>query len=205
MRPCSCPNHHDRIRFVVVTGGPGAGKTALLELARRVSCRHIAVLPESASIVFGGGFPRLPDAAARRCSQRAIYQVQCELEKLARTRSDLCLVLCDRGTLDGLAYWPGEPEQYWHELGTTHEEQLARYDGVLHLGVPPAEHGYAETALRIESASEAAAIDERIAGAWSGHGRVEYIASDANFVTKMDAATRALRRLAPACCAVGQA
>jgi predicted ATPase len=190
---------------VVVTGGPGAGKTALLELARRISCEHVAVLPESASIVFGGGFPRLRDDPARSCSQRAIFHVQSELEALARGRKNTALVLCDRGTVDGLAYWPAGPGDYWAQLGTSHEKELARYDGVLHLEVPPAQHGYATTAMRIESPDEAASIDDRIAEAWAAHPQVERVASNANFVTKMDEATQALRRLAPACCTVGQA
>ncbi len=45
-------------RRVVLTGGPGAGKTAALEVIRRLYAPHVQVLPEAASIVFGGGFPR---------------------------------------------------------------------------------------------------------------------------------------------------
>jgi predicted ATPase len=188
--------------MVVVTGGPGAGKTALLEMARRVSCEHVAVLPEAASIVFGGGFPRLGDERARRCSQRAIFHVQHELEELATTQADVALTLCDRGTLDGLAYWPGKPEQYWAELGTTREQQLARYHAVIHLQVPPREHGYAITGLRIESAEEAARIDDAIARAWEGHPRVERVESTPNFMDKIAAAALKLERLAPSCCTV---
>ncbi len=31
---------------MVLTGGPGAGKTAILELVRRTLCPHVALLPE---------------------------------------------------------------------------------------------------------------------------------------------------------------
>lgn len=57
MVACACKDVHERKR-VVLTGGPGAGKTALLELVRQSFCTHVKVLPEAASIVFGGGFPR---------------------------------------------------------------------------------------------------------------------------------------------------
>lgn len=50
---------HER-RRIVLTGGPGAGKTALLELIRQSFCSHVTVLPEAASIVFGGGWDGHP-------------------------------------------------------------------------------------------------------------------------------------------------
>lgn len=56
--PCNCRLPFHDARLVVVTGGPGAGKTAVLELAARSFCEHVAILPEAATIVFGGGFPR---------------------------------------------------------------------------------------------------------------------------------------------------
>jgi hypothetical protein len=46
-----------RPRMVVITGGPGAGKTALIEVARRHFCHHVGFSPEAASILFRGGFP----------------------------------------------------------------------------------------------------------------------------------------------------
>jgi AAA domain len=105
MVACECIDVHKR-RRVVLTGGPGAGKTALLELIRQSFCAHVKVLPEAASVVFGGGFPREDDPTCRRAAQRAIFYVQRELE-IAGDSHNPAIVLCDRGTLDGLAYWPG--------------------------------------------------------------------------------------------------
>lgn len=73
-------------RRIVLTGGPGSGKTACIELARRVFSHHVTTLSEAAGIVFGGGFPREPDVIARRCAQRAIFHVQVELERIAASR-----------------------------------------------------------------------------------------------------------------------
>ena len=39
MKPCPCSDSH-RTRRVVLTGGPGAGKTAVLELIRQSFCEH---------------------------------------------------------------------------------------------------------------------------------------------------------------------
>ena len=54
--PCICDEAGHRPRLVVITGGPGAGKTALLETVRYHFCQHVSVLPESASLIYGGGF-----------------------------------------------------------------------------------------------------------------------------------------------------
>ena len=55
-KTCDCSETH-KTRRVVLTGGPGAGKTAVLELIRQNFCKHVKVLPESAGILFGGGIP----------------------------------------------------------------------------------------------------------------------------------------------------
>src|SRR4249919_3713171 len=103
MTRCGCTAVHAR-RRIALTGGPGAGKTALLEMVRQAFCSHVRILPEAASIVFGGGFPREDDLACERASQRAIYHVQRELEASADAHN-AAIVLCDRGTVDGSAYW----------------------------------------------------------------------------------------------------
>ena len=104
MTACECARVHSR-RRIVLTGGPGAGKTALLELIRQAFCSHVTVLPEAAGIVFGGGFPREDDDECRRAAQRAIFHVQRELEAVGDSHSP-AVVLCDRGTIDGLATGP---------------------------------------------------------------------------------------------------
>ena len=121
---------------IVITGGPGAGKTAVLELARRDLCKHVEILPEAARIVFGGGFPRRVDDVGRRGAQRAIFHVQDELERMGAQSSIAATLPCDRGTLDGLAYWPGSWDEYFRELATTMQAELARYAVVIHLRVP---------------------------------------------------------------------
>jgi hypothetical protein len=56
--PCSCAAVDHVPRLVVLTGGPGAGKTATLEVVQRELSRHVVVVPEAASILWKGGFPR---------------------------------------------------------------------------------------------------------------------------------------------------
>lgn len=197
MRPCDCRDVHQR-RRVVLTGGPGAGKTAVLELIRQSFCMHVKVLPESAGIVFGGGFPRGPDVELRRAAQRAIFYVQRELEAIGDTGNP-AVVLCDRGTVDGVAYWPGGPD-YLASVGTTLEEQYARYDTVIHLRTPGAAGYNHLNPLRIESPAEAEAIDERILRAWDDHPRRFLVEASTDFVEKAQRAIAILRDEVPECC-----
>ena len=104
MLACECAVAHQPKR-IVLTGGPGAGKTAVLELIRQAFCEHVVVLPEAAGVLFGGGFPRGSHEISRRAAQRAIYYVQRELEASAVVEQP-AIILCDRGTIDGAAYGP---------------------------------------------------------------------------------------------------
>jgi predicted ATPase len=196
---CECSNVHER-RRVVLTGGPGGGKTALLELIRQSYCSHVRVLPEAAGVVFGGGFPREDDPACRRAAQRAIFHIQHELEAAGDSHNP-AVVLCDRGTIDGLAYWPGPTEEFWSSLSTTLENELSRYDAVIHLRTPTQERGYNhDNSLRTESASAAADIDARILQAWERHPRRFVIESSTEFLDKAAIALEVLRGELPECC-----
>lgn len=198
---CDCTKPFHIPRLVALTGGPGAGKTAVLETIRRELCDHVLVLPEAAGIVFGGGFPREKTLPYRSAAQRAIFHVQRELERAAIESQRAAIVLCDRGTIDGVAYWPADEDSFWRENGTTQASELARYAAVIHLRTPPIEHGYnRQNPLRIEDAREAAAIDERIAHAWASHpGRI-VVASNHDFLVKVETAIALVREQVPECC-----
>ncbi len=199
--PCHCTGKTHAPRLVAVTGGPGAGKTAVLELARRTFCRHVAILPEAAGILFGGGFPRHDTDSGRRAAQRAIYRVQSEVERLVVEEANVAVALCDRGTLDGLAYWPGDHDSYWRECMSTRAAELDRYAAVVHLETPGEADGYDRTnSLRVESAAAARIIDLRIREAWAGHPRAFFVRSAPDFAAKALEALQRLRDELPDCC-----
>jgi predicted ATPase len=197
-RHCECREKHLR-RRIVLTGGPGAGKTAVLELLRHSLCDHVAILSEAAGIIFGGGFPRHDNIGVRRAAQRAIYHVQCELEAAAEA-DGAGITLCDRGAIDGGAYWPG-PGDLFEAVGTTRSETLKRYDAVIHLRVPDEQHGYGhQNLLRVESVVEARRIDDRILSAWDNHPRRYVIDADNDFMEKAERTLHILRMELPECC-----
>ena len=194
---CECAGVHDP-RRVVLTGGPGAGKTAVLELIRQAFCKHVVVLPEAAGILFGGGFPRGQHDEVRRAGQRAIYYVQREIEA-ATVAIQSAVILCDRGTVDGSAYWPG-PDEFWQQVGTTLETELTRYHAVIHLRVAPDGAYNHSNPLRLESATEARAVDDRIFLAWARHPHRVVIEAQDDFMTKAAAAIEVIKQEVPACC-----
>ena len=198
--PCRCEKHRHKPRLVVLTGGPGGGKTAVLEMARRYFCQHVAFAPESASIVFGGGFPRSEEPKSRRAAQQAIFHVQQSLETVALASSQTAVVLCDRGTLDGLAYWPGSRQSFCDEFRIDLDEELRRYAAVVHVEVPALAWGYEKNRIRDESVSKAREIDRRIARAWRGHPRFMTVSAQAGFLDKLAHAIELLRGELPPCC-----
>ena len=200
--PCHCQEPEHPTRLIAVTGGPGAGKTAVLQMARRSFCQHLAILPEAASLIFGGGFPRHATTAGRQAAQRAIFYVQREAERLVIGEGQVAVGLCDRGTLDGAAYWPGSPGELFDEVETTAEEQMSRYSLVIHLETPTEENGYNHVnPLRVETVDQAREIDARIRAVWDGHPRRHFVASTVDFMEKAQLALDLIRAEIPACCA----
>lgn len=186
--------------LIVLTGGPGAGKTAVLEMAKKTICEHVAILPEAASIIYSGGFWRLPSVSARTCAQVAIYHVQKELEKMIVGEGKWLIGLCDRGTLDGLAYWPLEEEAFWEMNQSSLQKEYENYRAIIHLRTPTDKFGYnQQNPVRTESSIEARQIDDRIADIWKNHPDYNVIDSSEDFLTKAQIALGLISKYKGAC------
>ncbi len=116
---------------LVLTGGPGGGKTTAADLFRREIGQGVIVVPEAATLLFNGGFPRPQEPHARRSAQDAIYHVQRNLEDIQAAQFPDRVLLCDRGTVDGGAYWPDGSAGFYQSVGSSHREELDRYDAVI--------------------------------------------------------------------------
>lgn len=178
--------NHDRCR-IALTGGPGGGKTTAADLFRREIGDRVVIVPEAGTLVFGGGFPRSKNRAAIIAAQRAIYHVQRNLEDVQSVLFPDRILLCDRGTVDGAAYWPGDPHEFFHALGTTLEAELARYDAVIFfesaaVGGMSIEGG---NPVRNESLNEAAALDTKLRKLWSKHPRFTLVPHNPSFFKKI--------------------
>jgi predicted ATPase len=200
-RTCECLKRKHKLHKIVITGGPGAGKSAILEMARMQFCPHVALLPEAATILFRGGFWREDSRNGREVAQRAIFHIQKEMEHFVSLEQKYALAICDRGTLDGLAYWPKSQKSFFDELQLSRKKELLNYSAVIHLRTPSKEKGYNhQNPVRIETVTEAQEMDARIEKAWEGHPRRYFIDSTESFMEKAEKAFHILRQEIPSCC-----
>ena len=182
---------------IVITGGPCAGKsTAMSWIQNAFSQKGYAVLfiPETATELITGG------VTPWTCSTNVDYQkcqmkLQLEKEKIfeqaARTTAgDKVLIVCDRGALDNKAYMnDSEFAETIQFIGSNEVELRDSYDAVFHLvtAAKGAEEFYttANNTARTESIEEAAALDDKLISAWTGHPHLRVIDNKRNFQDKM--------------------
>ena len=179
---------------IVLTGGPGAGKTVV---SRRLAAEHpdrFVLVPEAATQVYDAlqtRWDRL-DLEGRHDVQRRIYRLQVEQEDRLAAEHTGKVLLLDRGTIDGAAYWPEGAADYWRDLGTTLSRELSRYDRVIWMQTCAAVGTYdgdASNACRFEDADAAIASGNLLATLWGDHPRL--IKVDA--FTELDEKVNAVR------------
>ena len=173
---------------IVLTGGPGGGKTTAADLFRREIGEKVVIVPETATMLFTGGFPRPGDPKARTATQRAIFHAQVALEDIQGAVYPGRVLLCDRGTIDGAAFWPDDaPEGFFESLDSSLEEQLSRYDAVIFfesaaVGDISIEGG---NPARTESNQEARDLDMRLRQLWSKHPNFHFVPHSSSFFAKL--------------------
>jgi predicted ATPase len=165
------------MKRIVLTGGPGSGKTAITAHLARMNPERFVLVPEAATQIYAAARTRwdLVDVVGRRELQRRIYRLQREQEdRIARQNPDRILLL-DRGTVDGAAYWPEGPEAYWIDLGTSHQTELARYDQVIWMQTAASigiYDGQESNPCRFEDAAGAITAGELLIRLWGGHKKL---------------------------------
>jgi len=186
--------------LIVLTGGPGGGKSRLTEELQHDAAwsGRVAALPEAIFIMQGMGV-----SSRERRFQRLMVHLQMSLEEgLQRGLGPAGgrVVLCHRGSLDPLAYWldRGWPEEeFFAFTKTRREEHLRRYAAVIHL-VTAADGAVAHYARwpeahRPEQAEDAVRLDHRLHRVWRDHPRYCRVGNEGrDWAAKSQAARRIL-------------
>lgn len=181
---------------LVLTGGPSAGKTTIGMAIQRAFPGQVQLIPEAATILFSGGFHRAEDDEGVCDQQKAIYAVQVAQESIFRRQSPDRLLVCDRGTMDGLAYWPAKGGDFFANLGTKEEAELKRYDWVIHLETARgSSYNTQSNPQRVEDSEMAIKINEWVLNAWRHHPRRLVVANSRSFLAKMSLVLSLVERI----------
>jgi predicted ATPase len=180
---------------VAITGGPSGGKTTLIETIKKDLGQKCAVVPEAASILYRGGFPRYKEELCVVHAQLAIYHTQHSLEDMICGMSQKSLVVCDRGTMDSLAYWPIVEDEFFKKVQSNRSRELARYDWVIHLDTASIDYYDTSNPIRTENFEEAWSLNSKIKEAWAGHPRRLIITHNADFITKITTSLAIIRAI----------
>ena len=191
------------MRRIVLTGGPGAGKTVVAARLAAERPDWFALVPEAATQVYTQLQTRWDklDHAGRHDVQRRIYRLQRRQEDDLERAHPRKTLLLDRGTIDGAAYWPEGAESYWRDLGTTHASELARYDAVILLQTSAAlglYDGDDSNFCRFEDAQAAIASDNLLEVLWGDHPRLAKVPACATLDEKVERVRRVLAEFIPA-------
>lgn len=187
--------------IIALTGGPCAGKTTLLKRLMdrgRIAGRKLIFVPEAATILVQQGHVIGQNV---REFQTEVMRLQLELEEKAKRQAEEadepCIIICDRGTLDGAGYCSAETfDAITKRFGQTAASLAQRYDLVLHLVSAAVEAPEAYTTsnnnARIETLEEAIAQEHRTVNAWASHPNRIIVTSAEGFARKLQQALDAI-------------
>ena len=185
------------ITKIVITGGPCAGKsTAMSWIQNAFTEKGYTVLfvPETATELITGGVTPWNcggNLDYQKCQMRLQIAKESVFEEAARTMSsDKILIVCDRGAMDNKAYMSDlEFVQVLESVQTGEVELRDSYDAVFHLvtAAKGAVEFYttANNQARTETPEQAAALDDKLIAAWTGHPHLRVIDNTTDFEAKM--------------------
>ncbi len=191
------PAGEKQISKIVITGGPCAGKTTAMSWIQNAFTKMgyaVLFVDETATqLITGGAAPWL--STSNRDFQLQLIQLQQAKEKafteIGKTmKQNKILIVCDRAAMDNCAYMT-EQEFGWviKQINTSKIALRDQYDAVFHLvtAAKGAEKYYTldNNQARTETVEEAAALDDKLIAAWTGHPHFRIIDNSTGFEEKM--------------------
>ncbi len=173
------------MKKIVITGGPCAGKTTVVEFLREELQTEAIFVPEAATMLLSGGFPPPPEGQFlgeeqfnvwMQQFQAAVYHTQIALEDLAMSeaeRGNKSLILHDRARADVIAYHPHGLAGFIFQFHINAPSIHAHYDMVIFLESlavgQPEMFGRFGNEHRYESLEHAIEANARTRRAWYTH------------------------------------
>lgn len=191
---------------VVLTGGPCAGKTSVMErfnrMAKAVPKLKVILAKEAATLLKHSNIDFMT-CGGGSVFQESIIDWQMNAEKAALIAAMqftvmnpdyTVIILCDRGIMDGEAYFdtPRDFERILNAKGLDRQMTYNRYDAVVCLrsaaiGAPQF-YTTADGTPRDETPEEAANLDRKCCAAWREHPQYFEIDNTFDFYPKVDKA-----------------
>jgi len=207
-------NSKPKYKKIAVTGGPCAGKTTFLNLAKEKLLGwgiEGAFPQESATIIINSGLSpkklleRNDDSHSQM--QELIAHTLLHFEDfiapkiLAIKKSEKGVIICDRGLPDVKAYMknPKDFPKLLKKLHIPTMQAWERYDAGIFLVTAadgkPEFYSKENNPARYENVKEALENDQKIRAAWNGHPHLIIVDNSTLFNAKMKKALRGLQRV----------
>lgn len=192
-------DNKSKIYTVILTGGPCGGKTTgqarLCTFFENLGWK-VYRAQETALVLMSGGirFAELSREEAYKFQENLIktmFHIENTYFDLAKTCAKNCLVICDRGIMDGSAYLPPEDWEKMRNDNKWSEVDLRdnRYNQVIHMmsSAYGAEEFYtcAGHKTRTEDLNLAKQLDNMTCQAWVGHPYFDVIDNSTDFEEKI--------------------
>ena len=189
------------IKKVVLTGGPGSGKTTVKKNNNNFSNQYkVIVVDETASYLINMGIRPFGEGSVPLIDfQELVLMTQLSKEEMVERALDFLpdddiLIIFDRGLLDNCAYI--SEEEFQEILGRlpkkyTINEFMERYDLILNLVSRRDCYTLDNNPARSEAVDEALQLGDRTLNAWIGHNNLK-IVYPSEVVDKIDASTVSL-------------
>lgn len=192
---------------IVVTGGPCAGKTKIIETIKNYyesSGKTVIIIPETSTQVIEMGFKWWDNSVPINIYQNLIfkYQLQKEdiiLETIEKSNIEDVILICDRGLLDGKAYMDSKDyDKMIINRNLTYEDIYGRYDLVIYLQSVatkyPNLYSDENNKYRKSNLIQAKEFDKKVKEVWKNHHNFISIDALDNFKTKEKEVIKILKK-----------
>ena len=185
------------VKRIVLTGGPGSGKTSVLEKINQVYSSEgykVIIVPETATELMNNGITFKDGSISLVDFQELVMRLQLAKEEIVDRNielmgSDKVIVVYDRGTIDNTAYInKNEFEEILTRLNhvKSFTDLMNKYDLVINLVGREDFYTTENNKARSESASDALKLGDATLKCWLGHKTVKIVMPKDTVVEKIN-------------------